>query len=351
MELPDIKDPKNYYQRGYYFYRQNEFDRAIEDYTCTIQLNSKDESVYFWRGRAWAEKGNSKQAVEDWKKSIQLDWHNALHLYYIRRSLKSPNYELDRLIKDTAIQHLTDLDIVDGYAVYYSARPGDLYTVSLILSQPFEEEKFLNMVKDDNPVIRALALISLAREDIKKYEQIIHSFYADTVEVEYVPSGCGVTRITLGKLAKNIISDPNLLDCWAPERTNWKYNTNDDFDYQYRQQERINFIHLLLKKGAEVNVKDKNGETPLHYSASYGHANISEYLITHGAEINIQNNIGETPLHTAVYWGYKDIIELMIKKGADLNIKDENGKTALKTAIEMNYRGLSELLREHGATE
>ena len=258
---------------------------------------------------------------------------------------------MDHLIKETAIQHLADLDTVEGYAVYYSAQPGDFYTTSLIVSNPFEEEKFLNMTKDDNPVIRALAMISLAREDITKYEKIIHSFYTDTAEIEYVPSGCCVSRITLDKLAKNIINDPNLLDCWSPEHTKWEYDANSDLKKKNSERRKIETIQLLIARGAEINTKDKYGETPLHYATENNHREIAGLLISKGADINAQNNEGETPLHAATFWGYKGMIELLIGNGADVNIKDNNGISPLKEAIKMNYKELSDLLRKHGAVE
>jgi len=171
------KDASDYFKRGTYFYSEKEFDRAIEDFTTTIQLKTDNGGAYFWRGCAWAEKGNAEQAVIDWKKSIQLNWRNALVIYYSRRLLKSPDENLDKLIIETAHIHMFDLHTVSGSAVYYGAIPGDFYTVSLILSEPFEEEKFFNMLQNDNPVVRAMGLICLARENLPLYEEKIRSLY------------------------------------------------------------------------------------------------------------------------------------------------------------------------------
>jgi tetratricopeptide (TPR) repeat protein len=59
------KDTADYCNRGQNFFRQNEFDRAIEDYTSAIQLNPDNGGAYFLRGCAWAEKGNAEQAIID----------------------------------------------------------------------------------------------------------------------------------------------------------------------------------------------------------------------------------------------------------------------------------------------
>jgi hypothetical protein len=241
-----------------------------------------------------------------------------LDIYYSRRLLKSPDEELDNLIKEAAHEHLVELHGVSGSAVYYGAEPGDFYTVSLILTEPFEEEKFLNMLQNDNPVVRAMGLICLARENLPLYAEDILPLCTDTARVSYVPAGCVVTGITLDKLARNIIVDPNYLNYWLPEHTNNRYNTDFNSERENEELEIIKVIRLLIENGAQINTQD---------------------------------NSGKTPLFIATYQGRQNIVQLLIESGADVNIKDENGKTALQTAIEMNYRGLSELLHMHGAIE
>jgi ankyrin repeat protein len=44
-------------------------------------------------------------------------------------------------------------------------------------------------------------------------------------------------------------------------------------------------VKLLIKNGAKVNVKDKGGFTPLHYSYKFNYKKIIKYLIAHGAKI------------------------------------------------------------------
>ncbi len=312
------KNATDYCKRGDIFNHLREFDRAIEDYTSAIQLKPDNGGAYFLRGCAWAEKGNAEQAVIDWKKSIQLDWRNAMDIYYSRRLLESPDEELDNLIKETAHEHLVDLDTVSGGAVYYGAIPGDFYTVSLIVSEPFEEEKFLDMLQNDNPVVRAMGLICLARENPLLYKEKIHSLYADTASVAYVPGGCVVIGITIGDLARNIIEEPVRINCWSPERTEHRYNTNYDSNRKNEELETIKVIRLLIDNGAQINT---------------------------------QNDLGETPLLIATYRGRQNIVQLLIENGVDVNIKDNDGISPLKEAIKMNYKGLSDLLCKHGATE
>jgi ankyrin repeat protein len=43
-------------------------------------------------------------------------------------------------------------------------------------------------------------------------------------------------------------------------------------------------VELLLDGGADANVKDEKGETPLHKAASGGHLEVAKLLLDHGAE-------------------------------------------------------------------
>jgi cytohesin len=346
-KLPEAKDSDSYCARGDYFYRQDEFERAIEDYSSAVRLNPQNDRAYYCRGRAWAEKDNPQQAVADWKKAIELDWQNALHVHYARRLLKSPDPELDRLIKDTAIEHLGDLKEVTGYAVGGGGSPGDFYVFSLVLSKPFDENRFLKMAHDENPVIRAMAMICLAREDLPKHKDVTRSFYTDCSEVPYVPVGCIMPRISLDKLAKSIIDDPNVLDYWSAAHTDWKFSPSErNTEREAMVKGQIGVIQTLIVHGANVNQQGRYRATPLHYAAENGGIRVAEFLITNGADVNAKNNKGETPLHCATFWGYRQMIELLIAHGADINARTNEGQTAMDIATQKDYPGLSTLLRE-----
>jgi ankyrin repeat protein len=52
-------------------------------------------------------------------------------------------------------------------------------------------------------------------------------------------------------------------------------------------------------KISEINAQSKNGLTPLHNAAVYGHDEIVRLLIEHNADVNAKTKTGNTPLHRA----------------------------------------------------
>jgi ankyrin repeat protein len=131
------------------------------------------------------------------------------------------------------------------------------------------------------------------------------------------------------------------------------------------RRDRIDIIHLMLKHGPDVNALDSNGSTPLHLAISERAAGL---LLEHGTNINLRNGQGRTALHKASLRGYPDIIHLILNHGADVDAQDNDGSTPLHLIIykvSMNseaskdskafvvsgpHREVIKLLLEHGAS-
>src|SRR6476661_475934 len=68
-------------------------------------------------------------------------------------------------------------------------------------------------------------------------------------------------------------------------------------------------VASLLKEGAAVNSRDRNGDTPLNMAAAKGNAELAALLLQAGADANLANITGVTPLMAASFAGKADIVQ------------------------------------------
>jgi len=78
----------------------------------------------------------------------------------------------------------------------------------------------------------------------------------------------------------------------------------------------IKAVKQHLDAGADVNAKDdKFGFTPLHRAAGRGNKEVAELLIAEGADVNVKNEDGDTPLDAAIYGKKPQTADLLRKHG------------------------------------
>ena len=92
------------------------------------------------------------------------------------------------------------------------------------------------------------------------------------------------------------------------------------------------WIRFLTGSGADPNIADKRGVTPLQIAASMGYAEGAELLLAAGANPNPTDRTGETPLIAAVHQNNLPLVRLLLSKGAKPDHADNSGRTALDYA-------------------
>lgn len=83
----------------------------------------------------------------------------------------------------------------------------------------------------------------------------------------------------------------------------------------------------LIKAGANLDIKDRDGNTALHYIADYGGILLLKELIKAGANVNIQDGNGCIPLQNALYSRNKEMTIELINSGSDINLKNNNDES------------------------
>lgn len=103
-----------------------------------------------------------------------------------------------------------------------------------------------------------------------------------------------------------------------------------------RSKSTASLIIPLFAAGTDLNIKDRDSWTPLHWASERANLDAIKALITAGADPDIKDNRGRAPLHWAIKRGNSNVAETLIFAGADPGIKDNTGKTPLHWAAEFN---------------
>ena len=106
---------------------------------------------------------------------------------------------------------------------------------------------------------------------------------------------------------------------------------------------------LLIRAGADVDAANDLGVTPLWAAAENRSAEMVRRLLDAGADPNAPLLSGETPLMTAARVGAADVARALLKAGGDPALTGGRSQTALMWAVAQRHADVVEALLDHGA--
>jgi ankyrin repeat protein len=121
------------------------------------------------------------------------------------------------------------------------------------------------------------------------------------------------------------------------------------------QEQGVGIAQILLKCGVDIHAQDKDKDTALHWAAFSGRPEITRLLLDHGANPNVENDQGVTPLHHVSRGKYTSqehgvgITRLLLERSADVNARQKNLFTPLHWAAFKGRLEIAQLLLDHGA--
>lgn len=177
-------------------------------------------------------------------------------------------------------------------------------------------------------------------------------------------------------------ADPNLANegGWTPLYLATDNRNIESGDYPVRQadMDHLDFIKLLLAKGADVNARvkdstetrtvftnqwlDENGATAFLRASQSGDIELMKLLLAHGADPHINTVLGVTPLQVAAGIGWVEgityewspkasyeAVKMLLELGVDVNAQAGTGRTAMHGAAHKGRTDVIQLLFDHGA--
>ncbi|XP_049944744.1 uncharacterized protein LOC126426792 isoform X1 [Schistocerca serialis cubense] len=111
----------------------------------------------------------------------------------------------------------------------------------------------------------------------------------------------------------------------------------------------VSKVRTLLAMGADVEAKDENKRTALHWAAAMGHGEVAARLLEVGAGVNARDRWQNTPLHLAAWKGHAAVVRLLAASSADHNARDQSGSTPLHDAARRGRAEAAAALLEAGA--
>ena len=99
------------------------------------------------------------------------------------------------------------------------------------------------------------------------------------------------------------------------------------------EEELLEIYADLLRHGADPNICDQLGCTPLMLICNHGKEALAELLIENGASVNVADTAGCSALELAYVSGNVGLVVSLLERGADPNVWWSSGHSALSVSI------------------
>ena len=278
------------------------------------------------------------------------------------------NNEWDRVLTSNPFQMkgklAFDVEILqDTLFLYHAAKEADRARVQELLST--------RMIDVNIPCSVWTSLMVAAHEGHQDIVKILFDYGADlnksSIHDGFTALHCAAknNKVDTVRLLLALGADPQLTKVYARERYDLAQvflqaganpnvkDKNGQFPLHMAVSKAVSMgrnmiqhVKVLLQKGANPNMVDKFGDSPLHvimreyteYGCKYGCGcvDVVKQLLDSGADPNSTNIWGRTPLHNAVesqLCKADQVVKILLDRGADKNIADGYGLTPLSITI------------------
>ncbi len=168
------------------------------------------------------------------------------------------------------------------------------------------------------------ALLDYVRQTLLTIPELVQQRYIYENTLLHEVAGQGSLPIV--ELLLHLGADPNARDQWGHPPLYFVGNASQGVN-------GADVVRVLVQGGANVNAQERLKHcTALHMAARRGNIPVAEALLDCGADLEARDKLGETPLRRAVNCGKAEMVAFLISRGADVQTKGKSGLTPWQVA-------------------
>ncbi|ELW63157.1 Tetratricopeptide repeat protein 6 [Tupaia chinensis] len=307
-----LYDPKRtdaLLKRGIFYYENENWSAAIQDFTALLNINHQDSQARTLRGRAYFKRHFYKQATEDFSAAIHLDPNNWLAFYYRACIFRKSNPF--RALQDYSVSGLIELTPIQQALIYSFCENHD------------KAIEVLDGISSSRPDITMYALLAKAHLKAKRTKEAMKMF-KKALEVfslsDKGPNAVATSADCLYNLGLCYLEEGNLQ--MAFEFFTKAVKTNPDFAEGFYQRGlckiKLQKDNSILDFNRAITINPKHYQAYLSRVAFYGSkGRYSKAILNCNEAIRICPESVRAYLYRGVLKYYNKAYKLAI---TDLNI-------------------------------
>ncbi|KAF2359443.1 Ankyrin repeat-containing domain [Trinorchestia longiramus] len=114
--------------------------------------------------------------------------------------------------------------------------------------------------------------------------------------------------------------------------------SSSDFEWGIKNGD-LEKVKEAVEKGVDVNAAI-DGRIPLCLASDYGQLDVLNFLLSRGADVDVSDKFGVSPLLAAIYEGHTQCVQSLLKAGAKKDGRAPDGSTYLEAAEKEEIKAL-----------